>query len=123
MKKVNWRAGIIIAVTLALIFVITRFYMTNFYTPEWSARHIFWSIALIVIISAVLNKIRFSITAFLGYLLGMVGGELFGGFQKHIPPQYLHYGWLIHILVFAVFCIFGIWFQCKDSKQQNTSSQ
>lgn len=113
MKKVNWSTTIILAAILLLVFLVTRFFMSNFYTPEWSARNIFWVVALIVLATSFFNKARFSISALTGYLLGMLAGELFGGYQKDVPPQYLHYGWLIQIVIFFAFCLLGIWMQKK----------
>jgi len=107
-KKLNVKATIIFAVNLALIFGVTRYFMGDYYTPEWSARHFFWVVALIVLLTSLFNKHRFSVSALAGYLLGMVAGELFGGFQKNVPPQYLHYGWLIQIVIFLLFCLLGV---------------
>jgi len=122
MKNKNWKTTIILAVILLSAYVVTRFFVTDYYTPEWSARHFLWLVALIVLSTSFFDKVRISLSALFGYLLGMVMGELFGGFQRYIPPQYLHYGWLIQMIVFAVFCILGIWVQLKDKKRHNSLS-
>lgn len=117
MKHKNWKTTIILAVILLLVFVVTRFFMIDYYTPEWSARHFFWVVALIVLFSSFFNKVRLSLSAFAGYLIGMLAGELFGNYQKNIPPQYLHYGWLIQIAIFFLFCLLGVWLQYKSKKK------
>lgn len=112
-RNFNWKTTVILAATLFLVFVVTRYYMSDYYTPEWSARHIFWVAALMILLTSFFDKVRFSFFALAGYLLGMLAGELFGGYQKDVPPQYLHYGWLIQIVVFFAFCLLGIWMQQK----------
>ena len=34
-------------------------------------------------------------------------GELLGGFQSHLPPQYPHYGWIICIAVYGCSALAG----------------
>jgi len=113
MKNTNWKTTIILAVILLSVYVVTRFFMADYYTPEWSARHLLWVVALIVLSTSFFDKVRISLSALFGYLLGMVLGELFGGFQKNIPPQYPHFGWLIQIVIFLLFCCLGIGLQHK----------
>ncbi|MHB8134981.1 MAG: hypothetical protein ACYDH1_12255 [Anaerolineaceae bacterium] len=117
MKNKNWKTTIIFAVILLLVFVVTRFFMTDYYTPEWSARHFLWVVVIIVLLASFFDKVRISMSAFLGYLLGLFAGELFGGFQKNIPPQFPHYGWLIQIVTFFLFCFLGIWLQYKGKTE------
>jgi len=117
MKSKNWKTTIIFAVILFLIFVVTRFFMADYYTPEWSARHILWVVALIVLLTSFFDKVRISLSALFGYLLGMLAGELLGGFQKNIPPQFSHYGWIIQIATFFLFCFLGIWLQFQSKKE------
>lgn len=116
-NKFNWKATTILAATLLLVFVVTRYCLSDYYTPEWSARHIFWVVAIIVLFTTFLDKVKFSLSTLTGYLLGMFAGELFGGYQKNVPPHYPHYGWLILLIVFFVFCLLGIWLQKR--KKQN----
>ena len=46
--------------------------------------------------------------SFAGYILAIILGEMFGGFKSDVPPQYLHYGWLIWGFVFALSILVGI---------------
>lgn len=117
MKKVNWKTTITLTVILILVYVVTRYFLTNYYTPEWSARHFFWLAALVVFTPLFSGDDIFSITTLMGYLIGMLAGELFGGFQQNIPPHYLHYGWLIHTMVFFFSCLLGSWLQSKNKRE------
>lgn len=98
---------LILAAMLLGLFFLTRYGLPEFYTPEWAARHVFWACALIIFLPSVFGKYRFSAAAFAGYPIGLAAGELFGGFQADVPPQYLHYGWLIFLCVFAAACLLG----------------
>ena len=107
MKRENLKYIVILAIILIGLYFLTRYGLPALYTPEWSARHIFWLVAIIVFVPALFGKIKFSIIAIVGYIIGITAGELFGGFQADVPPQYIHYGWLILILVFLASCIMG----------------
>jgi uncharacterized transporter YbjL len=96
---------------------LTRYGLSDFYTPEWGARRIFWIVAIIVLLPILFGKIRFSIFALAGYVLGLIAGELFGGFQSDLPPQFLHYGWLILIIVFLVACVLGFYVEKRAEKR------
>lgn len=61
-----------------------------------------------MLLPALFGKFRFSAIALAGYIAGLAAGELFGGFQSDIPPQFLHYGWLILILAFLLACAIGV---------------
>ena len=78
------------------------------YTFGWSARHFIGLAAAISLIPACFGRIRFSYLTLAGYVIGNLAGELLGGFRSDIPPQYLHYGWLILIVTFLLSCIVGI---------------
>ncbi len=76
------------------------------YTPGWTGRHLLWMAALVSIGAALLGFFKTAIFSFVGFLLGNVLGELFGGFWSK-PPQFLHYGWLICIVVFVLAALMG----------------
>ena len=118
----NKKVLIPLALSAALLglFFLTRYGLPQFYTPEWAARRVFWGCALIIVQPSVFGKYRFSIAAFAGYPLGLVLGELLGGFQADVPPQYLHYGWLIFLIVFAAACILGVFLQYHSHKTQRS---
>ena len=78
------------------------------YTPSWTVRNVLWFAALISVISSLLGNCRFSIITLSGYILGVIAGEMFGGFKSGIPPEYLHYGWLIWGSVYILSAIIGI---------------
>ena len=113
MKGKSIAYSLIITAVLMALYVLTRYKMPQFYTPEWAARNVFWLAASVIMISALLDKIKFSFSAFCGYILGLVLGEVFGGFNAEIAPEYKHYGWLILIIVFFISCIIGAVLQKK----------
>jgi len=69
-----------------------QFYM---YTFSWTARNVLWFAAMISVIPSLFGYYRFSLITLAGYISGVIAGELFGGFQSDIPPEYLHYGFVI----------------------------
>ena len=77
------------------------------YTPDWAARNILLPCALVSAFPTLLGRFRFAWVTSGGYLCGVVLGELLGGFQSHLPPQYPHYGWIICIAVYGG-CLRGI---------------
>lgn len=108
MNKRKIKPAMILAMILLILYLVTRYCLSDFYTPEWSARHILWIVSLIVFFTALFGKIRFSIFTLVGYIIGIISGEIFGGFRANVGPQYTHYGWLIGILVLIAFCCIGI---------------
>ena len=82
-----------------------QFYM---YTPSWTLRNVLWFSALISVIPSLFGNYRFSIITLAGYILGVIAGEMFGGFKSHIPPEYPHYGWIIWGSVYISSAIIGI---------------
>jgi len=84
---------VLIYVTCRQFFDIDQqFYM---YTPSWTARNVLWFAALISVIPSLFGNYRFSIITMAGYVLGVIAGEMLGGFKSDIPPVYPHYGWII----------------------------
>ena len=83
-----------------LLYIISRNYFDigqqlYLYTPSWAARNVLWLAAMISVTPSLFGYYRFALITLAGYILGIVAGELFGGFQSDIPPEYLHYGWVI----------------------------
>lgn len=93
---------------MAIIYIVSRYCLGMIYTPEWVARHLFIYVFIILTIAAVKGCKRFVCVAVTGYIAAVAAGEIFGGFESNVPPQFLHWGWLIFIVVFIVFCIVGI---------------
>jgi len=96
-----------------LIYIISRHYFDigqqfYMYTPSWTARNVLWLAALISAVPSFFGHYRFSMITLAGYILGVIAGELFGGFRSDIPPEYLHYGWLIWTAVYISTAIIGI---------------
>lgn len=108
---------LILAAALLGLFFLTRYGLPELYTPEWAARHVFWACALIIFLPTVFGKYRFSAVAFAGYPIGLAAGELLGGFRADVPPQYLHYGWLIFLCVFAAACLLGAILQRRPTRK------
>ena len=88
MNKRNIKPAMILVMILLVLYLVTRYCLSDFYTPEWSARHIFWIVSLIVFFTALFGKIRFSIFTLVGYIIGIILGEIFGGFRANVGPQY-----------------------------------
>ncbi len=40
--------------------------------------------------------------------LWVIAGEMFGGFKTHIPPEYLHYGWVVWGSFYFLSAIIGM---------------
>ena len=96
-----------------LIYFISRHYFDlgqqfYMYTPSWTARNVLWLAALISIIPSFFGYYRFSVITLAGYILGVIAGEIFGGFHSDIPPVYPHYGWIIWGAVYISAAIISI---------------
>lgn len=81
----------------------------HIYTVSWTTRQVLPIVVFITVLMTLLGKWHLtSFISFAGYILGIVLGELFGGFKSDVPPQYLHYGWAIWGCVFILSVIAGI---------------
>jgi hypothetical protein len=107
MKRKNIFFTVVLAAVLIGMYFLARYGFPSLYTPEWGARHIYLFAAIIIFTPALFGKMRFSLIVLAGYILGICVGELFGGFQSDVWPQFLHYGWLILLITFFVSCIIG----------------
>lgn len=116
MKRNNvfWALGF--AAALLAVFLVSWYALPGLYTPEWSARTLFWPAAAMIFIPTLFGKTRFSALALAGYVLGMAAGELLGGWEQDMGPQYLHHGWWIMSLVFVVSCVLGVLAQRRKSR-------
>ena len=102
------------AIPLTALYLVTRYCLPMFYTPEWGARHLLIPVALIICAAAAFGKHRFAVTACGGYLLGLILGEGLG--KVFIPandPCNTHYGWLILLTIFLISCLLGLLLQRK----------
>ena len=91
------------------------------YTPSWTVRNVIWYAAIISVIPSFFGNYRFSIITLAGYILGVIAGEMFGGFKSDIPPEYLHYGWVIWGAVFISSAIIGILVEILIRHRHNQS--
>ncbi len=117
MRGDSWKKKLLYAaitgICYMLIYIISRHYLDigqqhYMYTPSWTARNVIWFAALISVIPSFFGYYRFSIITLAGYILGVIAGEMFGGFQSDIPPEYLHYGWVIWGAVYISSAAIGI---------------
>jgi len=90
------------------------------YTPGWTGRHFLWFAAVVSTLSAFFGWVKFSYITFTGFVLGNIAGELFGGFRSDIPPEFLHYGWLICIIVFFLSCVVGAFIEHRYKNNKNS---
>ncbi len=119
-NKVSLKNKLIYAVIMGMAYLLMYLVSRNFfdlgqqfymYTPSWTARNVLWLAAMVSVIPSLFGYYRFSLITLAGYILGVVAGELFGGFQSDIPPEYLHYGWLIWGAVYITSAAIGMLFE------------
>ncbi len=84
--------GIIYLLNFQFFDIYKPYYM---YTVSWTTRGVLPVAASISVLAALFGKRYLTIISLVGYILGIVLGELFGGFEANMPPQYLHHGWEI----------------------------
>lgn len=116
LKQLDFKFFAAMLAGMAVIYVVTRYFLGSLYTPEWAARHIFTYVLSFLTVMSLLGYRKFVVTAITGYIAGLAAGELFGGFESHVGPQYLHWGWLILIIIFAVSCVAGYIIEKRWSK-------
>ena len=113
--RILWCVGF--AAALLVLFLVTRYAMPGLYTPEWAARQVFWPLAAVIFLPVLYGKVRFSAIALGGYIVGLAAGELLGGWEADIGPQYLHHGWWIFLLMFLAGCVLGVLAQRRAVKK------
>ena len=116
-KKLDWKFFGIVVAAMCVLYILTRYCMGSLYTPEWVARQLFPFFAGMITAYSLSGKRRIVVISFIGYISGLVAGEIFGGFESHIGPQYHHWGWLIFIIVFIIFFIAAILVEKKTEHQ------
>lgn len=118
MKKKNkfWTMGF--AAALLVLFFVTRYALPGLYVPEWSARHVFWPLAAFIVALALLGYVCPAGFALARYVVGIAAGELLGGWEADVGPQYLHHGWWIMLLVFLAFCGVGFLVRQRGEKRK-----
>ena len=119
LRKLDFKFFAIILIIMMIIFGITRYALSYLCTPEWVARHLFSYILSFLIVMSLIGYRKFVTVLVIGYISGLLEGELFGGFESHIGPQYLHWGWLIFIIVFVVSCFIGYIIENKCNRNKN----
>jgi len=93
----------------------------HLYTPDWTAKHFLLIASLISCIPGFFGAYRFSFITLIGYIPGVVIGEIFGPttriMQEGMDPMPVHNGWFIAILTFLAFCVFGIIYELTLKKR------
>lgn len=122
MKK-RWMHFGVVAILYFVIYLVCKefFYIGkpyHMYTPDWTARNILLYCGIISAGVAVFGWIIFPYITFGGYVLGVILGELFGGFQSNVPPEYKHYGWCICICLYVVAALLGMMIEMKRRRLQ-----
>lgn len=97
-----------VAAIYTIIYILCRQFFNHLYTPDWTAKNILVPAALISSIPALFGWFRLPYITLIGYITGVISGELFGGFQRNVPPRFLHYGWLICICIYFISVVLGI---------------
>ncbi len=112
MKRRLITAGVVLAGYLVIYLVSRQLFALHsphhLYTPEWTTRNVLWIAAIVSAVPALCGVRLFPFVTLGGYVLGVVAGELFGGFEADVPPHYLHWGWLIWLCVFLASVGIGI---------------
>lgn len=117
MKRGRLLRGVGVSAILLALFLVTRYALPGLYTPEWAARRVFWPLAAVILLAAIYEKYRFSAAALAGYVAGLFAGELLGGWEAAVGPEYRHHGWWIFLLTFALFAGTGVlWQRCAGKR-------
>lgn len=98
--------GVIYILNSQLFDISKSFYM---YTVSWTSRNVLPFVLILTIIMTLIGKWYFtSFVSYTGYVLGIIFGDLFGGYASNIPPRYPHYGWFIWACVYILSVVVGI---------------
>ncbi len=117
MMKKRIRLSLVIVLLYGTVYLLNTLFFDIYkpyylYTVSWTTRQVLPFVCLLTVAMTVWGKWRITApVSFAGYLLGIVLGELLGGFQRDVPPQYKHYGWLVWGLVYAASIVAGLLIQ------------
>lgn len=111
MKRRRFLYCVGVSAILLALFLVTRYALPGLYTPEWAARRVFWPLAAVILLAAIYEKYRFSAATLIGYVAGLLAGELLGGWEADVGPEYRHHGWWIFLLIFVLFAAAGVVWQ------------
>lgn len=96
----------------------------HMYTVSWTTRQVLPVVTLITVLMTLWGKWYLtSFISFVGYISGIVLGEMFGGFERDVPPQYKHWGWLIWGGVFILSVVVGILVDSKYNRKHVKKAQ
>lgn len=82
---------------------------SKYYFFGWlTHQRLFWAAMAVSAVPALLGKYRFSLITFIGFVLGLFAGEVFGPYPAGAAYGHGHYGWLIWGLVFLASVAVGV---------------
>jgi len=112
-----------------IIFAFSKFVFNSFYTAEWTSRNVLLFAAIITIVPLFFNKYKFAVITLIGYILGVVIGEILGKatiniFHPNYPsPESLHDGWILWGFVFILSIIIGIVVEVITNRRKKLNSR
>lgn len=104
---------IVCILVYGIIYILNKYFFDigkpyDMYTISWTSRRVLLISLIISIAAAMIGKQYLANISVTGYILGIVTGELFGGFEVNTPPQFRHHGWFIWGCVFVLSLIVGV---------------
>ena len=135
--KRNIANALVIAAGYLLIYVIGRFIWCDIrestligwllfvrpsgehsYLYGWLlSSNLFWYAMVISILPSVWGRFRFSVTTTVGFLVGIIGGMIFGPYPEGAAIGHSHYGWAIWGAVYMISIVVGIAsLRCRSSR-------
>ena len=134
--KRNIANALVIAAGYLLIYVIGRFIWCDIrestlmgwllfvrpsgehsYLYGWLlSSNLFWYAMVISVLPSVWGRLRFSVTTTVGFLVGIIGGMIFGPYPEGAAIGHSHYGWAIWGAVYMISIVVGIAsLRCRSS--------
>ena len=126
LRSKRFKFPLITALAYGVIYLVIRQFFFigrthHLYTLDWSAKNFLWLAVLISCVPMVFGWYRYGLISTLGYILGLVVGEVFGPAMRvldpGLPPMPVHDGWIISILTFLGFCVVGIAYEIYLKKR------
>lgn len=135
--KRNIANALVIAAGYLLIYVIGRFIWCDIrestligwllfvrpsgehsYLYGWLlSSNLFWYAMVISVLPSVWGRFRFSVTTTVGFLVGIIGGMIFGPYPEGAAIGHSHYGWAIWGAVYMISIVVGIAsLRCRSSR-------